>query len=107
MSVELELKRIADRMEQHEKRHVMDITLCHRHQDACSRKFEKLFAAIGDNHAADAEQRARLNGFERRESFQDRQIEALGKKMDRWFIGLIVVAAVGIVLQQFVFPLIF
>lgn len=95
MSIEAELRGIAEKLDAHEKRHDREYQdLCTK-QKGCSEKFEKLFEAVGDGEAADKEHKTRLNGLTNYEGKQDDRIDALGNKMDRWFIGIIVLAAVG------------
>ena len=95
MSVENELRRIADRMDDHEKRHDREHEAQCRKQDSCSKKFELLFQATGQTAEAAAEHKTRLNGLAAHEGTQDDRIDALGSKMDRWFIGIIMLAALG------------
>lgn len=102
MSVEIQLQEMNRRLEEHEKRHDREYEAICRKQDGCSKKFELLFNATGQNAQAEAEHKSRLNGLvngltdlKGYEKTQDDRIDALGKKMDHWFIGIIVLAAVG------------
>ena len=101
LSVEQALQGIAQRMDEHERRHDREHDEQCRKQDSCSRKFEKLFEATGQSAEADAEHKARINGLTKHEGTQDEQIKALSKKMDKWFIGIIVLAAVGYFINFF------
>ena len=102
MSIEVELKKISTKLEEHEKRHDRELENLCKKQASCSQKFEKIFDALGDGVMADAEHKTRLNGFAQREEGQDNNIKDLREevkgvrdRMDKWFIGIIFAAAVG------------
>lgn len=99
MSVENELKRIADRMEEHEKRHCRERADLNAKQQSCSEKFEKIFDALGDSKAAKMEHKTRLNGLTSHEEVQDKKIDEVSKKIDKWFIGIIALAVIGYILE--------
>ena len=99
MSVEIELRRIADRMDEHEKQHNREQEERYIKYKSCSDKFETLFRAMGAGAVIDAEHKTKINGLSSREKCQDDRIEALSQKMDRWFIGVIGLAALGYLLS--------
>lgn len=106
MSIEAELQSISAKLDAHEKRHDRERVDDTKKRESCSQKFEKLFDAVGLQSEADREHKTRINGLSRKECEQDdnlkttnQRIDNLQTRMDRWFLGFILTAVAGYILN--------